>query len=82
MKSTVHAIVHNSFIKSVYFQLTPLPQRPLVLDGCQHYHVSVYTSFSSSGRFTGAASLRLYGTDGQSGPIELQDGQRKVSVML
>ena len=47
-------------------------------DGEEHYHISVYTSWESKGRFTGTVYLQLFGVNGESLPIELIDGQRKV----
>ena len=59
-------------------QLIPLPMIPLVEGGEEHYHISVYTSWESKGRFTGTVSLQLYGVDGESLPFELTDRKRKV----
>ena len=47
-------------------------------DGEEQYHVSVYTSWESKGRFTGTVSLQLFGVRGDSLPIELIDGERQV----
>ena len=47
-------------------------------DGEEHYHIGVYTCWESKGRFTGTVFLQLFGVDGESLPMELIDGQRKV----
>ena len=59
-------------------QLIPLPMIPLVESGEEHYHISVYTSWESKGRFTGTVSLQLFGVDGESRPFKLTDENRKV----
>lgn len=51
---------------------------PAVRNWREKYHVSVYTSWESPSRFTGAVSLQLYGEAGHSIPCPLVDGERKV----
>ena len=59
----------------------PLPSIPLVEGGAEHYHISVYTSWESKGRFTGTVSLQLFGVDGESLPFDMVGDERKVSAM-